>query len=99
MGGRLIWDETKRQANLAKHGLDFKDAAWVLESDLRMDIDATRHGERRVQSFAYVYSRLAVLTVVHVPSHAARIVSFRIASNPERKAYYEWLETEYKDAR
>ncbi len=24
MGGPLIWDETKRQANLAKHGLDFR---------------------------------------------------------------------------
>jgi uncharacterized protein len=96
---RLIWDEAKRQANLSKHGLDFKNAAWVLESDIRMDSEVTRHGELRVQSFAYVYQRLAVLTVVHVPGKAARIVSFRAASITERRTYYEWLNTEYKNTR
>lgn len=28
----LRWDETKRQANIDKHGLDFVDASMVLES-------------------------------------------------------------------
>lgn len=28
----MIWDEVKRAANLAKHGLDFMNAHWVLES-------------------------------------------------------------------
>jgi len=95
---RLIWDEAKRQAN-PKHGFDSADAEWVLESDIRMDSEAGRHGERRIQSFAYAYNRLAVLTVVHVPSEAARIVSFRAASIPERRTYYEWLDTEYKNPR
>lgn len=27
----LEWDETKRAANLAKHGLDFADAAEIFE--------------------------------------------------------------------
>ena len=36
----LIWDETKRESNLRKHGLDFADAVEVLESRYRLDIAA-----------------------------------------------------------
>ena len=53
MGDRLIWDETKRQSNLRKHGLDFADAAEVLESRYRLDIDSVRGGEIRVLSISY----------------------------------------------
>jgi hypothetical protein len=51
---RLIWDETKRQANLAKHGLDFANADLVLESPYRLDIPVVRGGEAWIQSFSYV---------------------------------------------
>jgi uncharacterized DUF497 family protein len=78
----LIWDEAKREANLAKHGLDFADAAWVLESDYRMDAITVRKGEQRVESMAYVFDRLRVLMVVHVP----------------RKTYHEWLAQEPDDS-
>lgn len=36
MRTRLIWDETQRAANPAKHGLDFADAPWVLDSVHRL---------------------------------------------------------------
>jgi len=51
----LTWDERKREANLAKHGLDFSDAELVLDSDIRLDLPVMRNGEERVQSFAYVF--------------------------------------------
>ncbi|MEO8250505.1 MAG: BrnT family toxin [Burkholderiales bacterium] len=85
------WDERKRQSNLAKHGLDFADAAWVLESAIRFDLDSSRRGEVRTQSMAYVFDRLAVLSVAHVPGDAIRILSFRKASTKERTKYHEWL--------
>lgn len=50
MSKKLTWQESKRQANLDKHKLDFIDADWVLESPYRMDIDTERSGERRQQS-------------------------------------------------
>ena len=53
MGGTLIWDEAKRQSNLRKHGLDFADAAEVLESRYRLDISAVRGGEMRTLSISY----------------------------------------------
>ena len=88
---QLEWDEQKRRSNLLKHGLDFADAPWVLESELRLDLQSDRGVEARIQSLAYVFDRLAVLTVVHVPGHATRVVSFRQASTNERRYYHDWL--------
>lgn len=95
MKTRLDWDETKRLANLAKHGLDFADAGMVLSSRHQLDIQVVRNGESRTMSFSYVMNRLAVLTVVHVDREGiVRIVSFRPASELETEAYYEWLAQE-----
>jgi uncharacterized DUF497 family protein len=49
---QLFWDPDKRQANLAKHGLDFVDCLMVLDSPYRLDVQATRNREARTQSFA-----------------------------------------------
>ena len=87
MCAHILWDEAKRQANLDKHGLDFVDAPMVRESPYRLDVGSVRGGEPRMQSFAYVFDVLAVLTVVHVArDDALRIVSFRPASEEERSA-------------
>jgi uncharacterized DUF497 family protein len=91
----LIWDEAKRLANIAKHGLDFAEAGAVLESRYRLDVPVVRKGEARVQSFSYVMNRLAVLTVVHIDRDGAtRIISFRPASETESEAYHDWLDKE-----
>jgi uncharacterized DUF497 family protein len=96
MGMHVLWDETKRQANLDKHGLDFADAPMVLESPYRLDVGSVRGGEPRMQSFAYVFEVLAVLTVVHVARNdTLRIVSFRPASEEERSSYHDWLEEDF----
>lgn len=94
------WDDAKRSSNLDKHGLDFFDAILVLDSPYRLDVDSVRGNELRVQSFAYVFEVLTVLTVVHVErGDALRIVSFRAASDEERLEYHDWLENDYQDAR
>lgn len=96
MSTHILWDETKRQANLDKHGLDFVDAVMVLESPYRLDVESVRSGEQRMQSFAYVFDVLAVLTVVYTTrKDALRIVSFRPASEDERSAYHGWLEEDF----
>jgi uncharacterized DUF497 family protein len=95
MGTRLAWDEAKRRANLRKHGLDFADAAEVLDSLYRMDVPVVRGGEERMLSVSYALGFLAVLTVVHTERDgAARVISFRRASEDERQAYDDWLENE-----
>lgn len=95
MTRRLIWDDAKRRANLAKHGLDFADAGEVLASRFRLDIPVERATEMRTQSISYALGFLAVLTVVHTERDGAtRVISFRRASRDEREVYDAWLENE-----
>jgi hypothetical protein len=70
-----------------------------LASPFRLDIESKRNDEARIQSFAYVFDVLAVLTVVHLPEKPTRIISFRRASRDEREVYHEWLENDYEDTR
>ncbi len=100
MSTRILWNDLKRESNLQKHGLDFIDAVMVLDSPFRLDVECVRVGERRTQSFAYVFDVLTVLTVVHVAREdALRIVSFRPASEEERNVYHDWLENDFNDNR
>ena len=92
---RYTGDEAKRRANLAKHGLDFAQAAEVLEARIRFDVAIVRVGEARTLSMSYALGFLAVLTVVHTERDGAtRIISFRRASQEEREVYRDWLENE-----
>lgn len=91
------WDEAKREANLAKHGLDFSDADLVLESPYVLIMDSPRKGQDRKVAFAYVFEALCVLAVAFVPGERHRIVSFRPAKRKEREAYHAWLEGERED--
>jgi uncharacterized DUF497 family protein len=95
MKSRFIWNEQKRAKNLDKHHLDFSDAGLVLDSQFRLDVESIRNEEGRTQSFAYVFDRLAVLTVVHLSGEKPHIISFRTASEEEREVYHEWLKNDY----
>ena len=99
MHGRMAWDERKRLANLARHGLDFSHAGEVLESRYRLDIPVCRAAEWRVLSVSYSMKFLATLAVVHVQRNSrTRIISFRPASAKEREVYGYWLENECDDS-
>lgn len=95
MKSRVTWSAQKRAKNLDKHHLDFVDAGLVLDSPFRLDVVSVRNNEDRTQSFAYVFDRLAVLTVVHLPGIQPHVISFRTASKEEREVYHEWLENDY----
>ena len=41
------WDETKRKSNLAKHGIDFRDAPAIFEGPLVTVADTREDGEPR----------------------------------------------------
>ncbi|CDQ11494.1 BrnT family toxin [Acidithiobacillus ferrivorans] len=95
---RIRWDEQKHQSSLEKHGLDFRDADWVLESHYRLDVPVVRNDEMRLQSFAYVFEVLAVLSLAHAErGEESCIISFRKASAEEREMYHEWLENDFTD--
>lgn len=81
------WDEAKRDANLAKHGLDFADvmavdwAAVTYVPDRRAD-----YGEDRFRVFTRIEGELHSLAIVFRGS-AIRVLSFRRANRMERRIY------------
>lgn len=87
------WDKAKRLANLDKHGLDLIDGVMVYESPHKLEIPSGRQGEPRVQALAYVFDRLAVLSLAYAErGETIRFISLRYASKTESEAYHEWLE-------
>lgn len=85
---RYNWNESKRVANLAKHGVDFVEAEdfdWktALESqDNRID-----YGEKRWVALGYIGHRLHILIYTRRQG-TIRLVSRRRANKRERE-YYE----------
>jgi len=85
------WDEAKRAANLAKHGVDFADAVGALldpSAQTREDPDAA--GEARYVSLGCGFTG-RVLLVVWTERHAdtIRLISARRASASESRHYQE----------
>ena len=88
---RYEWDEAKNRSNLAKHGLDIKDAEHVFAGpcvtfeDSRFD-----YGEERLITLGLLAGR--VLVIAHAPrGPATRIISMRKANRREQEIYYKRL--------
>lgn len=86
----LVWDVAKRQANLAKHGLDFADAHLVYENPEKVTFLSRRNAENRKLDMAMVEFAGRILTLIYVErGFDVRVISFRFASRQERRAYEE----------
>ena len=80
------WDPPKAASNLAKHGIDFAEAAQVLgDPDRRERIDPRSRGEPRFQAIGIASGRLFVSYTLRGAVY--RIISVRRASGREREAY------------
>ena len=81
------WDECKRHANLAKHGIDFEDAEdFEWDTALETLDDRFDYGEGRWVALGYIRGRIYVL--VHTQQgDTIRIVSLRKATRNERQFY------------
>jgi uncharacterized protein len=81
------WDAAKRSANLAKHGIDFRDAVQIFEGPVLEKIDRRRdYGEDRIAAIG-VAMGLELYVVYTVRGGERRIISARRANRHERKAY------------
>jgi uncharacterized protein len=85
-----VWDEQKRESNLKKHGLDFRDAHLVYENPDKCTYDASRNDEYRLMDVAMAVVNGRVLTLVYTErDDQVRVISFRNASRTECKQYEE----------
>lgn len=78
---KIVWDEAKRQRNLAKHSMDFADLS--LEFFLSANVGPARNG--RYLAIGELDGRI-VVTVVFRPlgNEALSVISMRPASSKER---------------
>ncbi|KOR36207.1 MULTISPECIES: BrnT family toxin [Planktothricoides] len=85
------WDETKRLANLRKHGIDFIDIPVVFEGDIvTVEDDRFNYGEQRFVTFGLLQGR--VVAIVHTErGESTRIISARKATKYEQRIYFEQI--------
>jgi len=85
------WDETKRAANIAKHGVDFVDAVGAVEDPTGFtweDRDAL--GEARFATLGYGFcGRILYVVWTERDIETIRIISARKASPGEARHYQE----------
>lgn len=79
------WDESKRQANLAKHHIDFRDAKRVFDGPVLERIDS-RHGEDRIFAIGLMED-IEIVVVYVMRGKRRRIISARRAHRDERQEY------------
>lgn len=86
---RFTWSESKRKANLKKHGLDFADVEQVFFGPMVLIEDNRKHyGEQRMIGVGLL--KVMVVVVVHVESDdQIRIISMRKADSDETDLYYQ----------
>ena len=84
---KFEWDESKRQSNIEKHGIDFKDALQLFEDKMRVEALSLQKDEERYITFGVVNE--VILAVVYTNrNNVKRIISARVAHENERKIYY-----------
>jgi len=87
----FAWDETKRRANLRKHGIDFVDAEKIF-SGVTLTAEDTReaYGERRFLTLGLLEDQ--VVSVTHTERGTdIRIISIRKATKHEARYYFSQI--------
>lgn len=87
----FTWDPKKAEANLKKHGIDFREAATVFDDTSSVAFPDSDHsvGERRFLIIGMsALGRVLVVSYTEVAGDTIRIISARTATRYER-AFYE----------
>ena len=83
------WEERKRQANLAKHHIDFVDVKRIFDEPVFESIEV-RSGEERTVALGRIEGT-EIVVVYAVRGERRRIISARRASRNERQSYAKYL--------
>ena len=84
----FTWDEAKRKANIAKHGLDVADVGKVFAGPMVLfEDDRNDYGEQRMIGIGLL--DYLVVLIVHVESdESIHMISMRKADSDETDLYY-----------
>jgi len=95
MAYRFEWDEDKAKSNWIKHGVSFDEATTVFDDPLARIFDDELHStdERREVIIGHsINSQLLVVCFSERQDERIRIISARLHTPKERKAYEENLD-------
>lgn len=81
------WDEEKAAANLRKHGLDFADAALVLEDELALTMRDLHSEEERFVALGRDPNGRLLAVVYTWRGERIRLISARETTSKERRHY------------
>ena len=86
------YDPDKRTSSLKKHGLDFDDAATVIESGQTLTFEDRRfdYGEGRFITLGLLGDQVVVIVTSEIDEEI-RIISMRKATRHEQTIYYNHL--------
>lgn len=87
----FTWDPRKAAANLKRHGIDFHEAATVLDDTLSTTFPDIEHASLEPRFLTIgLSSRRCLLVVAHTEEgELVRIISARRATRRERRFYEE----------
>ncbi|HYX67524.1 MAG TPA: BrnT family toxin [Terriglobales bacterium] len=88
------WDDDKNQANQAKHGVSFELASYVFDDPLHDSVLDPCEYEERWLTIGVAKNRTTILVVhtvteIEGEEELIRIISARLATAHERRAYEE----------
>lgn len=88
---QFIWDENKRQSNLAKHGFDFLDTPQIFEgATLTFEDGRFAYGEQRFITSGLLQGQ--VIVVAHTESQdVVRVISMREGTKREQIIFFRSL--------
>ena len=81
------WDERKRLSNIAKHGIDFLDAAAILFAPHLSRAARDVEGEERCLAVGMMDGRIVAVIYTWRGEDRIRIISARRARDVERRHY------------
>jgi len=85
----VTYDAAKRQANLAKHGIDLAECGSVFDAPMLTEEDARiAYGEQRLKSLCWLADRVAVLVWTDRAS-GPHLISCRYGDKHETQAYFK----------
>jgi uncharacterized DUF497 family protein len=85
---KIVWDEPKRQANIATHGLDLADAeSFDWETAIVVPGHKAKRGRPRFRAIGVLGDELVTLVFSPLGAEAISVISLRPASRAERKLH------------
>ncbi|MFZ4537153.1 BrnT family toxin [Propionivibrio sp.] len=87
----VTFDESKRQANITKHGIDLADVETAFDYPLlTTEDDRVAYGEQRLESIAWLNGRVVVLLWTERES-GAHVFSCRNADKSKSRKYADFI--------